>query len=875
MMRTVLVVGSMVLAATAVSVPARQCPDIADAHASTGWQEYRAGRMLTARRAFSSAHTRCPDHVDAQLGMGYVALRDGELDAARGFFQRVLAADASNVDGLTGLGLVEWRAGAYEKARLGFERALALDPARADVRQHMASLPEGLGAPPLRPPLLLPATVQYTARVNGERFEVRGAAGWEPFYIRGVNIGAARPGRFPSEFPGAAVYRQWLADIAAMGANTVRVYTLHPPAFYHELAAHNAAHPERPLWLLQGVWAELPPGDDYHEPAWKGAFFGEMERVIDVLHGRADVPPRPGHAAGYYTADVARWTLGLILGREWEPYSVAEFNERNPRRDHWHGTYFHMDGATPMDVWLAEAMEHVVAYETRRYRAQRPVAYTNWPTLDPMLHPVEIDAFEELKIRGVAVDRSRRAHNEDEVALAEVPVTTTAAFHAGYFAAFHVYPYFPDFLLHDPVYGAAESPWGRSSYYGYLLDLKRHFPDVPLVIAEYGIPASWGIAHFNPQGWHHGGHTEAAQAEINARLTREIAAAGMAGGVLFSWMDEWFKHTWLDQAQERPASRNRMWWNRMNPEQHYGVTAMEPERRLGETFAQRRAAWDTVKPLYATADGSRFRAHADEAYLWLHVSGPAARASRLVIGFDIVDPATGAMRLPGDAPRTPVGVEYVLDVDIAGQARILAAPGVFPFEVQTLPRGATLRDVTSMVADQPPGFFAGSYTQGLGRARRARATSDGRFDPLHTVVNRARVGADSTNFLGMGYDRGVLRPGPLPDGAWERAADTGELEVRVPWSLIGVTDPSSRHVAHGGADHAVPVDGIRMVAAARDAAGRWRLWPESGSRRDVAGFSWPAWDEPRFRARLRPVHDAMRAVYRELERDTQPKVTRP
>jgi hypothetical protein len=32
----------------------------------------------------------------------------------------------------------------------------------------------------------------------------------------------------------------------------------------------------------------------------------------------------------------------------------------------------------------------------------------------------------------------------------------------------------------------------------------------------------------------------------------------------------------------------------MNPEQHYGVLAMEPERRLGETLAQRRAAWDTV-----------------------------------------------------------------------------------------------------------------------------------------------------------------------------------------------------------------------------------------------------------------------------------------
>jgi hypothetical protein len=110
-----------------------------------------------------------------------------------------------------------------------------------------------------------------------------------------------------------------------------------------------------------------------------------------------------------------------------------------------------------------------------------------------------------------------------------VPVRDDAGIRGGYFAAFHVYPYYPDFLVHEPVYGSAESPYGRSAYFGYLQDLKRHFPGVPLVIAEYGVPVSWGIAHFNPQGWHHGGHTEQEMAAINARLTREIAAAGHGG----------------------------------------------------------------------------------------------------------------------------------------------------------------------------------------------------------------------------------------------------------------------------------------------------------------------------------------------------------
>jgi hypothetical protein len=102
--------------------------------------------------------------------------------------------------------------------------------------------------------------------------------------------------------------------MAEMGANTVRVYTLHPPAFYNALAAHNAGHPDRPLWLMHGVWAELPPDDHYYDEAWQADFFGEMERIVDVIHGRADVAHRPGHASGYYTADVSRWTLGIHPG---------------------------------------------------------------------------------------------------------------------------------------------------------------------------------------------------------------------------------------------------------------------------------------------------------------------------------------------------------------------------------------------------------------------------------------------------------------------------------------------------------------------------------------------------------------------------------
>nr|NIQ57569.1 hypothetical protein [Gemmatimonadota bacterium]NIT88343.1 hypothetical protein [Gemmatimonadota bacterium]NIU77735.1 hypothetical protein [Gammaproteobacteria bacterium]NIY11235.1 hypothetical protein [Gemmatimonadota bacterium] len=290
---------------------------------------------------------------------------------------------------------------------------------------------------------------------------------------------------------------------------------------------------------------------------------------------------------------------------------------------------------------------------------------------------------------GEAVPRMTLA-GEDAVTLDPETVRTTDRFPAGFFATYHVYPYYPDFMNLDPGYGEAVSPFGPSNYWGYLVDLGSHHTRLPVLVAEYGLPTSIGVSHVNPQGWHHGGLAEVAAAAGTARMTREIAAAGMAGGLVFEWIDEWFKRTWVTYQFESPRDRDRLWYNRMDSEEHYGLIAVEPEPRLpGRTIGERiRAGWQAVPAAYDDPRRGTLRLLADEAYLRVLFQARDP-LDEVMIGFDVIDPTRGDFRWPGRVgPRLPTGLEVVLAVR-GDTARIVHDTHSQPYRIRELPAAET------------------------------------------------------------------------------------------------------------------------------------------------------------------------------------------
>jgi len=850
----------------------------------SGWAAWRVNDIATADSLFRRGVLRCHEARSGWTGLGYVALRRDQLPLAVARFDTAFAVDSvRGADEAIGLGLATFRLGDFRRARAAFALADSLAPGDSLVRDYLRRIPVSVDAADL-PQRPRPASRRVAARAGRRVLEVPdGRGGWRPLWVKAVNLGAALPGKHPSEFPpDDGTYEGWIRDVAELGANSIRVYTIHPPHFYRALRDWNRAHPDSTLWLIHGVWTELPPGkheEQYDDAQWNAEFLAEMRRVVDLLHGHAAIPHRPGHASGMYLADVSAWTLGYILGREWEPYSVVEYAALHPDRRSFNGQYVQLRDGNAVDVWLAQVADSTISYEMTRWNAQRPLAYTNWPTLDPLHHPTETSRAEESELQrraGERVPEASREYDNDVIGLDATLMRATDAYPAGLFASYHAYPYYPDFMVLDSGYAQARSPEGPSHYFGYLRELVEHHGEMPVIISEYGVPSSRGNAHLQPQGWHHGGHDEVTQGAINARLTRDIAASGAAGAGLFALIDEWFKKNWLVIDFEQPLERNRLWLNALDAEQNYGVIAMRAGHKDSAMVIDGRDDdWTGRAPLYrrGTEAAARrpaqrldaFWVHQDEAYVYLRLDVGAIdwTSTRILVGIDSYNRELGDVQLPRGGTRTPVGMEFVLDLGGPDDARLLVDRPYNQYRLEPIVGSRPLR--AQSVYNRP---------------FRSRANSDGLYDTLWVTPNRRTFGRDGRVYEAQRLERNLLRHARQQQSTladWFADSATGVIEVRLPWGMLHVTDPSSHQVLHGvnGSDPAtVTTDGFRFVVQSIDRPTRRPQASLPGRATEFTmppTWRWDGWEAPRWYAERKPQFDAMREAFKSIPETGPPR----
>jgi hypothetical protein len=648
---------------------------------------------------------------------------------------------------------------------------------------------------------VLQPVIKIPYKTNDTSIAQNTAGEFKSMILKGVNLGSSPPGYFPGEIAYAitpAMYERWISMMAQSGFNAVRVYTLHPPVFYEKLAEYNYRHPSNPLILFQGVWldeVEDPSlSSEYDLLTRSGTFTESIREVIDCMHGNKNIFFRPGKAYGQYVTDISPWIAGYIIGREIMPQEVDSTNSLHSDVTAWTGVNFSISGASPTEVFVTRMLDETIKYEWENWGVKRTVSMSSWPTLDPLVHPTEIYTDEDK----VSIDITRIVEIDDNKSL---------------FASYHAYPYYPDFMSDEPQYQSYSDEVGQNSYLGYLTALKSHYSGLPLVIAEFGVPSSWGSAHGSFSGMPHGGLSEEQQGVDNIRLVKNLLSSGCAGGFMFSWMDEWFKPTWIVQYLEAYGTKNdgitiptrQLWQNVVSPEQTFGLIGFE-QTLPGQWWDYSIDGDDnSVSSIKACNNNSFF-------YLDIQLGSAPSSGDTIMIAFDTYLKDTGESTLPGG--KTISNRSEFLLMAIKGD-------DTANFHVT---------EAYDMYGLSPRFNLSDPLVQ-----KYKSTVSDNAHWKLMRWVNNGFSGAVYEIGNLPAEDSPVFTPGERTAVAW----DDNRIQVRIPWTMLYFYDPTQMKVIDG----AISYDGgysFEIISRISDGIA---VSVNNGSNitNTLTRYIWPTW----------------------------------
>ena len=667
--------------------------------------------------------------------------------------------------------------------------------------------------------------VSYYFRTQGKYLGVYNGTDFEDIYIKGVNMGLGKPGYFPGE---AAItkeeYARWFQQISDMNANCIRVYTVQPPEFYEAFYEFNQKA-EEPLYLFHGTWYDetrlVETADAFDEQLYT-ILQHDMRDIVDLLHGNCTIEEQPGKAYGTYRYDVSSYVIGWILGIESDAAFVSTTNECNPDVHSYEGTYISADHLEPFEVFWAQTGDYILNYEMQRYGMQRPLSYSNWPTADILEHPSETMAEEysvDLNVENLEV---------------------TDAFPCGLFASYHIYPYYPNFLYTELEYSNYRDEEGKvNTYKAYLEDLMAEH-HIPVLVAEFGIPVSRGMTHANIYtGFDQGNKSETQQGEMLVSMMEDIYDTGYAGGIVFTWQDEWFKRTWNTEAYTNP-DRRAYWCDMMTCEQHFGLLDfVAGEGKETVVIDGDDSEWDTEDILAETEEAVLSVKH-DCTYLYLMVRKKDADydSDKLYIPFDITPNSGSAVY---EDKTLDAAADFMLVVDGQNDTQLLVQSyyDLYQFEYD-------------------------KYDKEIQTTDEMKEPNNRIFQPIYYLVERELVLQDRVEIIPLQrFPAGklVFGTGDFESEEYNSLADfcyrDDILEIRIPWLLLNFRDPSRKEIE----DDFWKNNGVSGTFIEEIRIG---LGKEEDEAIGMSPYTWEEWDYYPYFERLRKSYYMLQEQFAEL-----------
>ena len=601
-------------------------------------------------------------------------------------------------------------------------------------------------------------------KAEGDYFYIYESGDWKQMFMRGVNIGATEPGLFPGDLTiSYDTYYRWFGYISEMNCNCIRIYTLMPPQFYQALGDFNKKAKNK-LYLYQGIWVNEEDierlSDTYAEnEKILNDFMTDAVNLVNVIHGKAKIAETAGEAYGTYNTDVSPWLVGWIIGIEWDPNFVINTNNQHPDKKDYDGEYLYTQTASPFEAFLCRVGDALIKHEAKTYKFQVPLAFSNWITTDPLTHPNE-------------------PHFDEDKTTVNTENVKCRNFGPGMFASYHIYPYYPDSLNYQEDYLEYTDDSGKvNTYEAYLEDLKLAHT-VPIIVAEFGIPTSRGMGHESVMGYNQGMVDETAQGAMLIDMLGSIENAKYAGGIVFTWQDEWFKRTWnnvmFDIADRRPY-----WSNIQTTEQCFGLLAFDPGKESMAAYVDGDVSeWKNTQPTVTTAQGKLY-IKSDERYLYimLDAGNYDFEKDTLLIPINTIADQ-GSLKAAQYNAEFDTAADFLIYINGKDNSHIYVDRYYDAFNYYFL-ESKKLSDIKA--------------------EENAGVKNSGMFDIMRlcygynlTVKGTNQVVPDKA------YETGKLRYGNGNPKAQEYKSlsdfyfKNGKLEIRIPWQLLNVMDPSGK-----------------------------------------------------------------------------------
>jgi hypothetical protein len=259
------------------------------------------------------------------------------------------------------------------------------------------------------------------------------------------------------------------------------------------------------IHFIQTIWIDGERAD-FQEPGFKEQTKTYIREVIDRIYG--------------VYADKNPPLVAYLVGNELSRNSILQTNLAHPTMNTYQGVYVRTTGiVNATEVFLAEMADYVKQYEMSRYGRTSLVSYAN-----------DIRTADDIDVPFLDF----RSHN--------------------------VYSYAV------PYYRPSTSPGSSSGtlFQGWIEELKRRYPNKPLLLTEMGLSVSPNAQQVGPPNYGYGGNSELEQAAGIISNLEDINTASfkIAGACIHEFGDSWWKFG-LDDSYSQDGNDVEEWFGLM------------------------------------------------------------------------------------------------------------------------------------------------------------------------------------------------------------------------------------------------------------------------------------------------------------------------